>query len=279
MSAWDGRENVYAYDDVEAMSNYATRADLDAYRGERLEKYEPYVGLFRMLGAPDDGVRVVDVGSGSSAFLYALERAGLLRRGVAIERSATRHEFARRWAEDEGSRRVTNIRANFADVELEPAAFDRFSVIDETYLYLRPQDDTYPELLFATAREALAPGGMLVMDFRNDAPAVARMATSGREFTVDLPETNAFSSASYRQLPSADRRLLRNESTYVARDGTTREKVEITEVCDVPALARTLSESGFAVVTVYGDLARSPFDPVSSPRAVIVAQTSPREDG
>jgi Methyltransferase domain len=273
LNAWDGRVNAFAYDEVEAMSNYATQGHLDAYRRERLDKYEPYVALFRRLGAPDDGLSVVDVGSGSSAFLYALERAGLLRHGIAIERSDTRHEFAEQWRADEAFRCVVNIRANFADVELEPSTFDRVSVIDETYLYLRPQDEAYPGLLFSTARDALVPGGMLIMDFRNDAPLVAQMAQTGREFAVDLPETNAFSSAAYRQLPSADRRLLRNESVYVARDGTTREKVEITEVPEVPALVSTLSESGFAIVTVYGDLAGSPFEATSSPRAVIIAQT------
>lgn len=272
MNAWDGKTNVSAYDEVEAMSNYATQSELEAYRRERLNKCKPYVRLFRALGAPTSGLRVVDVGSGSSAFLYALERAGMLQSGLAIERSATRHEFAERWREDEGFRRVTNVQANFAGVELESAAYDRISVIDETYLYLRPQDDAYPAMLFAAARRALAPGGTLVMDFRNDAPVVAEMAPDGLEFTVDLPETNAFASASYRQLPSVDRRLLRNESTYLARDGTTREKVEITEVCDVPALAASLSDGGFAAVTVYGDLARAPFDAASSPRAVIIAQ-------
>jgi len=225
LNAWDGTTNVSAYDEVEAMSNYATQTELEAYRSERLDKYEPYVRLFRALGVPAGGLRVVDVGSGSSAFLYGLERAGMLCNGLAIERSPTRHEFAERWREDEGFRAVTNVKANFADVELDRAAFDRFSVIDETYLYLRPQDEAYPALLFAAARNALVPDGMLVLDFRNDAPIVAQMAPSGREFTIELPETNAFASASYRQRPNANRTLLRNESTYVARDGATREKV------------------------------------------------------
>ena len=38
------------------------------------------------------------------------------------------------------------------------------------------------------------------------------------------------------------------------------------------ALAATISTSGFAAVTVHGDLERAPFDRGSSPRAVIVAQ-------
>ena len=272
MSGWDGRANLSAYAEVEAMANYPTQAELEAYREERLGKYEPYVRLFRRLGTPPQGLRVADVGAGSSAFLYALERAGLLRDGLGIELSATRHEFAERWRAEGEFRHVTNLCANFADVSLQEEAFDRVSVLDETYLYLAPQDAAYPTLLLGAAHRALVPGGLLVLDFRNDEPLVATMTPEGRSFRVDLPETNAFAFASYRQLPSANKRWLRNESTYVARDGGTREKVEITEVCDVLALAATMSASGFEPVSVHGDLELGPFDSGKSPRAVIVAR-------
>jgi len=272
MSSWDGRVNRSAYAEVEAMANYPTRAELDAYRTERLGKYEPYVRFFRRLGAPPPGLRVLDVGSGSSAFLYALESAGILRDGLAIELSAARHEFAERWRLEGRFRAVTNVRASFTDVPLKPRTYDRVSVLDETYLYLRPQDDSYPSRLLDSAHRALVPGGLLILDFRNDAPVVANMPLEGRAFEVDLPATNAFDRASYRQLPSVDRLLLRNESTYVARDGRTSTKVEITEVCDVEALATALEARSFGSVAVYGDLEFAPFDSSSSPRAVIVAR-------
>lgn len=272
MSAWDGSLNVIAYDEVEAMSNYPTQSELTSYRDERLRRYEPYVRFFAELGVPVDGLRVVDVGSGSSAFLYALELAGLLREGLGIELSATRHAFAERWRQEDGFVRVTNVNADFTRVGLEPRSFERVTAIDETYLYLTPQDATYPTKLFSAAYEALVAGGMLVLDFRNDVPVAKTLSPRGREFHVDLPETNAFETASYRQLPSPDGRLIRNESRYVARDGTVREKVEITEVCDVSSLMDAMSHAGFEAVTAYGDLSRSPFEVDESPRAVIVAR-------
>ena len=116
MNAWDGRTNVSAYDEVEAMANYATQSELEAYRRERLEQVRAIRSSVPCARHPDRGLRVVDVGPGSSAFLYALERAGLLRDGLGIERSATRHEFAERWRERRRFRHVTNLLANFADV-------------------------------------------------------------------------------------------------------------------------------------------------------------------
>jgi len=275
---FDGTANFSAYDEVEALSNYRTQRELEGYRRERIEKYAPYLTMLASLGVADGPVSVVDIGSGSSAFLYALERRRLLREGVGIELSDTRHAFAERWRVDEGFERVSNICANFTDVSLASAVYDVFSVLDDTYLYLRPESDDYPARLFETARRSLRPGGFLVVDFRNDIPLVGAMPPEGRSFTVELPETNAFASAFYRQAPSRDRRTLLNESRYLARDGTETSKVEITEVCDVEALTATLQDAGFHPVTAYGDLSLPAFDERTSPRAVVVAR-SPLESG
>lgn len=272
MSAWDPGTNFKAYANVEELASYPTREQLDAYRRERIGRYEPYVAMLHALRIAEKGMRLVDVGAGSSAFLYALERAGLLRRGLAIEFSRTRHAFAERWRMDWDFRKVENLRANFADVHVETAGFDCFTALDDTYLYLRPEDETYPELLLELAFRVLHPGGLLVLDFRHDLPVVARMPAEGRSFNVDLPESNAFVSARYRQVPSQDRRRLLNESTYVSSSGDVQRKLEVTEVCDVVELAEIVSRSGFSAVQLYGALDLTPFDVGSSPRAVLVAE-------
>jgi len=272
MNEWDGSANFSAYTEVEALANYRSGRALDAYRDERLQKYEPYVRFFRALGVPPDGLRVVDIGAGSSAFLYQLERSGVLLAGTALELSVSRHEFAERWRHDAGFYRVTNICSNFADVRLSPGGFDRVSVLDDTYLYLRPESEDYPSLLLGAAHEALTPGGSLVLDFRNDLPLARAMAPEGRTFETDLPASNAFSRAVYRQWSSRDGRWLRNESTYFSEDRERRHKVEVTEVCDVDALAVSLPAYGYSDVSLYGDLAMTAFDAEKSARAIVVAK-------
>jgi SAM-dependent methyltransferase len=271
MTGWEPRTNFEAYEDVESFDNYQTEEALRAYRRERLQRHEPYVALLARLGAAPDGLDVVDVGAGSSAFLYALAAAGLLRRGVGVELSASRHAFAERWRLDEEHTRIENVQANFVDLTLPAGSFDRFTAIDDTYLYLRPEDNRYPGLLLEAALSALRPGGILLLDFRNDLALAREIPREGREFDVDLPPTNAFATAHYRQVPSEDRRQLLNESVYVSRSGEERRKVEITEVCNVDALAETARDVGFASVRAYGDLELAPFDAETSPRGVVVA--------
>lgn len=271
MNVWGPRTNFEAYEDVESLENYGSEVEVRAYRRERLEKQEPYVHLFRRLGAPADGLDVVDVGAGSSAFLYALAGEGLLRRGLGIELSASRHAFAERWRLDAGFSYIENVQANFVDLTLPPSSFDRFTAIDDTYLYLRPEDDGYPALLLEAAHLALRPGGILLLDFRNDLPIAREIPTEGRSFDVALPSTNAFESAHYRQVPADDRLQLLNESVYVSRGGSVRKKTEITEVCDVDALVTTARKAGFTSVHPYGDLSLAPFDAETSPRGVVLA--------
>jgi SAM-dependent methyltransferase len=271
-SSWDGAVNFSSYDAVEAASNYATEAELDAYRVERLRRYKPHVELLQKLGVPDGGLRVVDVGSGSSAFLYALERAGILAQGIGIELSRSRHEFAERWRTDTGFERVTNVLGDFAGTQLPPASVDRFTVLDDTYLLLRPEDGSYPELLLDLAYRALVPGGLFIAAFRNDAPLAADMANGERSFWVELPESNAFRYALYRQQVSADGRTLRNESIYITRDLQETRKVEITEVCDVGALAAHLEQSGFATPALYEGFSMNEFDLEHSAQVVVLAK-------
>lgn len=271
MTAWDGSGNLSAYAEVEAAGNYGSRAELEAYRGERLRMYDRQVEFMRRLGAPPEGLRVVDLGSGSSAFLYALDRAGLLAHGVGIEISESRHAFAEQWRAESGLANVINVCANFVDVDLEDASFDRFTVIDDTYLLLRPEDERYPDALLETAGRSLAPGGVFVASFRNDAPLVRRL-DGERTFWVELPESNAFKYALYRQEASADGRLLRTESIYVTRELTEQRKVEVTEVCDVERLTERLLASGFVAVSAYEDFAGTPFDPERSGHVVLTAE-------
>lgn len=269
--AWDGSANLHAYAEVEAFENYAGPAEIRAYREERLGFYRRHVEFVRRLGVPATGLRVVDVGSGSSAFLYALDRAGLLARGLGIEISASRHAFAERWRTDEEVTRVTNVCANVRDVPLGAETFDAFTVIDETYLYLRPEGDDYPGLLLEKAAQALAPSGYFISAFRNDAPFVKRME-GRRTFWIDLPASNPFRYALYRQDASADRRTMRTESIYIRRDSGESRKVEFTEVCDVDQLSADLFERGFSRIDRYADFMFSPFDPDSSADLVLVAR-------
>ena len=70
---------------------------------------------------------MLDVGSGNSKFLYALNGCGILEKGYGVEISKSRNDFANRWRDDLGISNVININDNIFNIDLEP--FPKFDLI------------------------------------------------------------------------------------------------------------------------------------------------------
>ena len=120
----------------------------------------------RSEGVPAN-LNVIEVGSGSSALLYALAQKNLLKYGLGIELSKTRFDFAELWKSDDGYHTVENLNRNFADIDLPQLTFDWFIAIDNFFTYLDPENSAYPEQLLQCAFKALRRGGRILLDFFN----------------------------------------------------------------------------------------------------------------
>ncbi len=91
----DKLANFKAYDSIELLENFASDLEIQAYRNRRIERYIPVVDFVkRRSAAHGSKLSVAEVGSGSSALLYAMAQAEALKMGVGIELSKSRYEFA-----------------------------------------------------------------------------------------------------------------------------------------------------------------------------------------
>jgi len=101
--------NYKAYENIEDLSNYKSDLELELYRNERLKLYSTHVNFIKN-NITVDSLRVVEVGSGSSALLYALEKSNMLTESsLGIEFSNSRYKFAERWREDCSFKNVNNV--------------------------------------------------------------------------------------------------------------------------------------------------------------------------
>jgi len=269
---WNGKLNLSAYDDVERLDNYSTQAELAAYRSERLAKSEEMVEFIRKQITQTSGVRVVEVGSGSSALLYALEQQGVLGTSVGIDLSRSRHEFAERWRVEGGFQKVKNIQGSFADVQLEDRAFDLFLVVNQTFCLLAPENDAYPDLLLKTAHHALRRGGIFIVEIHNLQRALAKMPDGTRSFWHELPQTNPVKFAMYRQDYDQAMRVIRSESVYIFRDSREKRKVEFLRFYSKADLCDLIERNGFTRLTCYGDYSSNPFREDESEYLIVVAE-------
>ena len=171
--------NLTAYGDVESLDRF-TQESFRAYCDTKLRECDPEVALLLKHCVNERWqARVCEIGSGSSKLLYRLEKEGLLREGVGVEVSLSRHKFAEAFKTYAGSRHVQNIHGSFLD--LQPlAGFDAVIAVDIVFQLIAP--------LFATAESAtlnwiwrsLRPGGYLLLELRELKEIAALFSASGQ---------------------------------------------------------------------------------------------------
>lgn len=257
--------NMEAYASVELLSSYPTRESLVAYRATRIARYAPVAEFIR--ARTQAAASVVEIGSGSSALLYALAGRGLLASGLGVELSASRWEFAEAWKKDDGYDAVRNVKGNFTDVDFAQGVSDWFIVIDNTFTYLYPENPDYPRDLLMRASKSLKPGGRVLLDFINYAKRA-----SGIDYRqwVAFDPMDPFGYGLYSN--RIDDEINRSETIWLKRDGSESRKVEYCKVYSLDALTRLLSECGLKVEEVAATFTGDAFVPGESDRMVVVGR-------
>jgi len=270
--SWDGRANLTSYDEVEASTNYRSAVELEAYRAERLAFGGARARFALAQTAMSVPTKVIEVGAGSSALLYAMELDGALEHAIAIEVSRTRHGFAERWKADRGFKRVQNRCADFATVPLDPGWADLFLCLDNTFSYLGPEEPAYPRILIDKAFATLRPGGALLVEIHNQEKVIGALRDDERQFWVELASTNAFKFALYRQTLDRAKNWLRSESIYLGENGAKRRKVDLETIYDRATIEALLVAGGFGSLQCFGDYSGATFDVRGSDYLIVLAR-------
>jgi hypothetical protein len=261
---WNPDVNLHAYEDVEALSNYATAADLDDYRGLLLEKSRPVAECIRDRVYRGTPLKVLELCSGSGRLLYALDAMGILEAGYGVEVSASRHRFAELWKTSRGTTRVHNTHAAVSDDTFPVRGLDLVVMIDGALSYLYPCDPELPARLLRQAREHLAPWGAVLceLDVLSTTAREAMRRDGATRVWVRGDERDAFRYALYETVPvSWERMVVRHTSTYLRRASVEeRMKQELYKYYAVAEVNALMSAAGFRACH-YGSFALDPFGP------------------
>lgn len=134
----DKHINLIAYDNFEQVDNLKDR--MNEYRQNKLDSAKGHVNFIKN-HFPRKQITVLELGSGNSKTLFALEKAGILKRGYGIEISKSRFEFAELWKKDWGFKRVENINANVMDVNFKDFEdFDLCFCVDLAFQFFEPTE-------------------------------------------------------------------------------------------------------------------------------------------
>lgn len=117
--------NLRAYKDVESLENFKDRGEIMAYRRKRLQRQRP-ICEFLLRFSEEKHLSVVEIGSGSSALLYALSATKMLKHGYGIEISRSRFDFAELWKSEENYTCVENSNSNFSETKMAASKYNWF---------------------------------------------------------------------------------------------------------------------------------------------------------
>jgi SAM-dependent methyltransferase len=212
-----------AYEGVESLDQFSSKAELEEYRRGLLAKTALEVEFIkREVGRKN--LRVVELGTGGGRLLIALALAGIARwaRGVDVARS--RVEFARRWADDLG---LGNVEFVAGDA-LEPDSWavgevDLFICITNIFGYLGAVRADAPAEVLRRAYRSLAPDGCLLLEgYQLTARHRQILAASDNHFRtwMPLPKWDRFAYYLSDIAFDPSTRVLRHEKTFIGRDGS-----------------------------------------------------------
>jgi 2-polyprenyl-3-methyl-5-hydroxy-6-metoxy-1,4-benzoquinol methylase len=152
--------NNLAYEGYEVFSD---KTEIQNYRKSKLEDIQSKVNKVKNMF--DGKINVLDVGSGNSKFLYALNEIGMLNQGYGIELSESRHKFAEEWKEDLGIDNVTNINDDVFNCDLTSLPkFDLVLCADLVFQFFEPinEGDSYKFLFNIYNR--MNQGGAVILE-------------------------------------------------------------------------------------------------------------------
>ena len=261
--------NFSAYDSVEVLDNFKSSDEIKSYRAQRMARYIPVANFIaKRTRKQSNEYSVVEVGSGSSALLYQLAKKCMLKRGVGIELSKSRFDFAQKWKSDEDYSVIQNFNQDFTSVELSQGVFDWFIVIDNTFTYLYPEHTDYPKLLLQQAANALRRGGIVFLDFINYAKRTPNIEL--QQWNV-FPETDPFSYGLYSH--KIINGINTTESIFIKRDGGGQsKKLDLSKVYSLQEISELLSAFGFRVSEYFADFNEATYVQQDSERLLIVAE-------
>jgi len=267
-----------AYKNVESPRNFRSKREVARYRQLLMDRANKREVPFFRARFPGGLGKTLEVGSGNSRILYALEEAGLIGDALGIEISPSRVAFANAWKKDNGSKLVRTIVGDILATRPKGiGTYDTVLCLTSIFPFF---DELRPKGLdhfLARARALLRSSGTLVLESETFAQEVACCEAMGgaaslwSEFATDDP----FRFNLMRFDWSRKSRDLVVSTWYLKRaelvvDGPTTKRfhVETRE-----AVTSRLSRAGFGAIRVYGDYDSSRSRP-GDRRYIFVARKS-----
>jgi len=156
--------NITAYEGVENLSSFDEPTFIAYCEGKIFDCVKQVNFLREVINKESYTGNVLEVGSGNSKLLYALERNDLLNYGVGYELSSSRVEFANRFAKYVGSSKVVNLCEDFLEHDTNSESFDLVIGVDIVMQLIAPVAKDNDKKFLDKVYHSLKYGGALILE-------------------------------------------------------------------------------------------------------------------
>jgi len=159
--------NLIAYDNYETIDS---KEAIEKYRKEKINGVKGSIEFIQniFLKKQIDKLNVLEIGSGNSKVLYALEEHAILNSGIGIEVSKSRFEFAEKWKRDMNFNKTTNINKNIFDINFEKIKnIDLCIGFDLVFQFFLPMGENFDYNILKKIYNSLKTDGVLILELSN----------------------------------------------------------------------------------------------------------------
>jgi ubiquinone/menaquinone biosynthesis C-methylase UbiE len=250
-----------AYAGLEDPASFPTGASLHRYRQALLARTASQAE-FIIDQLPADA-RVLEIGCGNGRLLIELARRDGISEGLGLDVAASRIDFARTWAREEGASRIRFETADVLEYPFSERGFSAVCCITGAFGYFEVFATGAAQRLAGRIVKSLSPGGFLCLEvYPHPLHRTLLAATGGRARIWDeLPSDDPW--RFYLSQLSLDEtgQILTHEKTFVHRttgqiDAGRREHLVLYTEESIRLL---LSRAGFAEIRVHEGWSAEPY--------------------
>ena len=267
--------NLSSYDDVESLENFTAQSFKEYCQAKMdgCDKHVDFINKQCVSAAENWSGRVVEIGSGNGKLLFNLEKKGLLKTGLGIEVSQSRHEFSQKFKKLVGSQLVTNV--NQAVFALQPnSQSDLVVAVDVVLQLIAPLFESAEQDILNWCRRSLKPGGFLLLELWSFEHLLKQLALMEQALQVweEFPETDPFEFC-LAKIDLNESKDIVWEKTFLKRgSGEKSFFTNILRPYSEDAIVRRLQEAGFHNIEVFQSWRQE--DDTAPGEYIVLAQNS-----
>lgn len=203
--------NLKSYQEVEKKSLFGNNKNIKNYRQLAL-KNQLKMALFIKNFISNNHAKILEVGSGNSSLLYALNKICNLKTAEGLEISKSRHMFAQAWKKTKNFKKIINYNKSFEEFKTKRHSYDLL-ICNETFHLISAFNKQYIKKFLSFASKMVKKDGFLIMNIPTHRKKISQQA-SNPYYCLKKIQNQKIKFALYRLNPHKKRRVIKSTSIY-----------------------------------------------------------------